>query len=90
MFQFNRESIYKDILGLQCNSLNGLLMVRRFCEIAVTLDSSARLVRCCREDVSFYSLSDVLEDIKQLYLLMWLKHTRLETPFKGNNVKSVI
>ena len=44
-----------------------------------------------REDVSFNSIClNVLEGIKQLYLLMWFKKTRLETPFKGNNVKALV
>ena len=32
----------------------------------------------------------MLEDIKQFYLLMWFKENRLETPFKGDNVQSLI
>ena len=32
----------------------------------------------------------MLEGIKQCYLLMWLKKTRLETPFKGDNVKALV
>ena len=32
----------------------------------------------------------VLEGIKQFYLLMWFKKKRLETPFKGNNVKALV
>ena len=44
-----------------------------------------------REDVSFNSIClNVLEDIKQSYLLMWFKKTRLETPFKGDDVKALI
>ena len=44
-----------------------------------------------REDVSFNSIClNVLEGIKQFYLLMWFKKTRLETPFKGNNVKAIV
>ena len=43
------------------------------------------------EDVSFNSIClNVLEGIKQLNLLMWLKKTRLETPFKGDNVKALV
>ena len=43
------------------------------------------------EDVSFNSIClNVLESIKQFYLLMWFKKTRLETPFKGNNVKALV
>ena len=44
-----------------------------------------------REDVSFNSIClNVLEGIKQFYLLMWFKKNRLETPFKGNNVKALV
>ena len=32
----------------------------------------------------------MLEGIKQFYLIMWFKKTRLETPFKGYNVKALI
>ena len=43
------------------------------------------------EDVSFNSIClNVLEDIKQFYLLMSFKKKRLETPFKGDGVKSFI
>ena len=31
-----------------------------------------------------------LEGIKQFYLLMWFKKPRLETPFKGDNVKALV
>ena len=66
-------------------------MVRRFCEITVTLASIFRLVHCSSEDVSFNSIClNVLEGIKQFYLLMWLKKTRLETPFKSDNVKALV
>ena len=66
-------------------------MVRRICEIIVTLDFILRLVLCSREDVSFNSIYlNVLEGIKQFYLLMWFKKTRLETPFKGDNVKAFV
>ena len=34
--------------------------------------------------------SAVFVGIKQFYLLMWFKKTRLETPFKGNNVKALV
>ena len=57
----------------------------------VTLDFIFRLVLYSREDVSFNSIClNVLENIKQFYLLMWFKKTRLETPFKGDDVKSLI
>ena len=56
-------------------------MVRRICEITATLDSIFRLVHCSSEDVSFNSIClNALEGIKQFYLLMWFKKTRLETP----------
>ena len=43
------------------------------------------------EDVSFNSIClNVLEVIKQFYLLMWFKKTRLETPFKGDNVIALV
>ena len=32
----------------------------------------------------------MLEGIKQFYLLMWFKKTRLETPFKGDKVKALV
>ena len=55
----------------------------------MTLDFIFRLVHCSSEDVSFNSIClNVLEVIKEFYLLMWFKKTRLETPFKGDNVKS--
>ena len=66
-------------------------MVRRICEIMVTLDFMFRLVHCSSEYVSFIIIClNVLEGIRQLYLLMWFKKTRLETPFKGDNVKALI
>ena len=66
-------------------------MVRRICEITVTLDFIFRLVHCCSEDVSFNSIClNVLEGIKQFFLLMWFEKTRLETPFKGDNVKALV
>ena len=44
-----------------------------------------------REDVSFNSIClNVLEGIKQFYLLMWFKKNLLETPFNGNNVKTLV
>ena len=52
------------------------------------LDFIFRLVHFSSEDVSFNSIClNVLEGIKQFYLVMWLKKTRLETPFNGDNVK---
>ena len=65
--------------------------MRCICEITVTLDFIFRLVLCRRKDVSFDRIClNVLEGIKQFYLLMWFKKTRLETPFKGDNVKALI
>ena len=64
-------------------------MVRRICEITVTLDFIFRLVHGRSEDVSLNSIClNVLEGIKPFYLLMWFKKTRLQTPFKGDNVKA--
>ena len=66
-------------------------MVRRICEIMVTLYFIFRLVHCISEAVSFNIICPhVLEGIKQYYLLMWFKKTRLETPFKGDNVKALV
>ena len=57
----------------------------------VTLDLIFRLVHYSSEDVSFnFICLNVLEGIKQFYLLMWFKETRLETPFKGDNVKALV
>ena len=48
-------------------------------------------MHCSSEDVSFNSFClNVLKGIKQFYLLMWFKKTRLETPFKGDNVKALV
>ena len=56
----------------------------------MTLAFIYRLVHCSREDVSFNSIClNVLKGIKQFYLSMWFKKTRLETPFKGDNVKAL-
>ena len=66
-------------------------MVRRICEIRVTLAFIFRLVHSSSEDVSFNSIClNVLEGIKQFYLLMWFKKTRLETPLKGDNGKALV
>ena len=57
----------------------------------MTLEFIFRLVHCSSEDVSFNSIClNVLEGTKQFYLLMWFKKTRLETPFKGDNVKALV
>ena len=66
-------------------------MVRRICKIMVTLDFIFRLVHYSREDVSFNIIFlNVLESIIQFHLSMWFKKNRLETPFKGDNVKAII
>ena len=66
-------------------------MVRRICEIMVTLDFIFRLVLYSHEDVSFnITFLNVLEGIIQFHLSMWFKKTRLETPFKGDNVKALL
>ena len=65
--------------------------VRRICRIMVTLDFIFRLVLCSHEYVLFNSIClNVLEGIKQFYLLMLFKKNRLETPFKGDNVNALI
>ena len=57
----------------------------------VTLDFIFRLVHCSSEDVSFNIICpNLLEGIKQFYLLMRFKKTRLETPFQGDNVKALV
>ena len=57
----------------------------------MTLEFIFRIVLCSCEDVSFNSIClHVLEDIKQFYLLMWLKKNRIETPFKDDDVKASI
>ena len=48
-------------------------------------------MHCSGEDVSFNSIClYVLEGIKQFYLSMWFKKTRLETLFKGDNVNALV
>ena len=57
----------------------------------MTLDFIFRLVHCSREDVSFNSIClNLLEAIKKFCLLMWFKKNRLETQFKGDNVKALV
>ena len=66
-------------------------MVRRICEIMVTLDFIFQLVLYSHEDVSFNIIFlNLLEGIKQFHLSMWFKKTWLETLFKGDNVKALI
>ena len=65
--------------------------MRRICEIMVTLDFIFRLVLYSHEGVSFNIIFlNVFEGIKQFQLSMWFKKNRLETPFKGDNVKALI
>ena len=57
----------------------------------MTLDFIFRLVHCSSEYVSFNIIClNVLEGIKQFYLLMWFKKIRQETPFKGDSVKALV
>ena len=57
----------------------------------VTLDFIFQLVHCSSEDGSFNIIClNVLEGIKQFYLLMWFKKTRLETLFKGDGEKALV
>ena len=66
-------------------------MVQRICEIMVTLDFIFWLVLYSHEDVSFNIIFlNVLEGIIQFHLSMWFMKNRLETPFKGDNVKALI
>ena len=65
--------------------------MRRIGEITVTLGFIFRLVLYSHEDVLFNNFClNVSEDIQQFYLLMWFKKNRLETPFKGDDVKALI
>ena len=55
------------------------------------LDFIFGFVHCSSEDVSYNIIClNVFEGIKQFYLLMWFKKTRLETPFKGDNVYALV
>ena len=57
----------------------------------MTLDFIFWLVHYSSENVSFNIIClNVLEGIKQFYLLMWYKKTRPVTPFKGGNVKALV
>ena len=57
----------------------------------MTLDFIFWLVHCSCDDVSFNIIClNVLEGIKQFYLLMWFKKTLLEIPFIGDNVKALV
>ena len=66
-------------------------MERRICDITVTLDFIFRLVLCSHEDVLFNIIClNMLEGIIHFYMSMWFQKNRLETPFKGDNVKALI
>ena len=66
-------------------------MVRRICMVMMTLDFIFRLVLHSHEDVSFNIIFlNVLEGILQFHSPMWFNRNRLETPFKGDNVKALI
>ena len=52
----------------------------------MTLDFIFRLVLCSREDVCL----NFVGRHQAVSLLMWFKKTRLETPFKGDNVKALV
>ena len=55
------------------------------------LDFIFRLLLCSREIISFNIIClNVLEGIKQFYLLMWFKKPRLETHFIGSNVNALL
>ena len=57
----------------------------------VTLNLIFRLVHYSSEDDSFNIIClNVLGGMKPFYLLMWFKKTRLETLFKGDNVKELV
>ena len=65
--------------------------MRRISEIMVALNFIFRLVLYSHEDVSFNIIFlNVFEGIKQFHLAMWFKKNRLETLFKGDNVKALI
>ena len=65
--------------------------MRRIFEIMVTLSFIFQLELYSHEDVSFNIIFlNVLEGIKQFHLSMWFKKNRLETPFKGDNIKALI
>ena len=49
------------------------------------------LVPCSHEDVLFNIIClNVMEGIKQLFLSIWFKPYRIETPFKEDIVKTLI
>ena len=66
-------------------------MVRRICEITVTLDVIVRPVHCSSKDVSFNSIClNLLEGIKQFYFLMWFKKIQQKTPFRVDSVNALV
>ena len=66
-------------------------MVWHICKKRVTLDFIFRLVLYSHEDVSLNTIFlNVLEGIKQFNSSMWFMNNRLETPFKGDNGKTLI
>ena len=57
----------------------------------MTLDFINRRVLCSHEDVSFNIIClNVLEGNIQFYLSKWFRKNRLETSFKGDDVKALI
>ena len=66
-------------------------MVRRICEITLTLDFLFRLVHFRSKDVSFNSIClNVLEGIKENLLVNVVQENpTIETPFKRDNVKAL-
>ena len=57
----------------------------------MTLNFIFRLVHCSSEDTSFNIIClNMLEEITRFHLLTWFKKTRLETPFKSDNVKAIV
>ena len=65
--------------------------MRRIFEIMVTSGFIFQLELYNHGDVSFNIIFlNVLEGIKQFHLSMWFKKNRLETPFKGDNIKALI
>ena len=57
----------------------------------MTLDFIFRFVLYSHEDVSFNIIfPNVLDGIKEFNLLMWFMKNRRETPFKCDNVKTLI
>ena len=71
------------MVDLKKNTLSYWKMVRRICEMTVTLDFIFRLVLCSHEDVSFNIIClNVLEGIIQFYLSMRFKKTDLKHRLK--------